>query len=280
MSDALLKILIPNSDANGLRVIEFSGHTIKAIFVPRGNLGDLKDLPEAAALAVYFLFAEPKDGRSFVYIGQTDNALRRLTQHNTDKDADAWNCALIFTGDAGINVQYLESRCIQEAKEIGRFEISNGTNPPGKPVSSMGKTENENFFEKMKFLTSLLGFRVFERLPTGTKSDNLYIAKDVTKQDAYGRGELLVSGEFIIFEGSLARKEEKPGLSSSSRLLRKALFEEGVLIDSDSSYIFTRDYIFSSPSAAYNVIVGRTGNGWDGWKDENGKTLNENIKRG
>lgn len=42
---------------------------------------------------------------------------------------------------------------------------------------------------------------------------------------------------------------------------------------------FSEDYVFNSPSGASNMIAGVATNGWLGWKDSSGKTLDENIRK-
>ena len=39
--------------------------------------------------------------------------------------------------------------------------------------------------------------------------------------------------------------------------------------------VFTRDYLFTSPSMAAMAVMGRSANGWIEWKAANGKTLDE-----
>lgn len=56
------------------------------------------------------------------------------------------------------------------------------------------------------------------------------------------------------------------------------MVEKGVLVESDKVLKFVSDYIFSSPSAAAGVVLGRRANGWIEWKFKDGKTLDE-VKR-
>jgi hypothetical protein len=37
--------------------------------------------------------------------------------------------------------------------------------------------------------------------------------------------------------------------------------------------VFTKDHVFQSPSAAAIVVLGRSANGRDEWKDNQGRTL-------
>ena len=60
--------------------------------------------------------------------------------------------------------------------------------------------------------------------------------------------------------------------NSNNKNLHKASQEKK---DNDL-YIFTKDYVFNSPSAASDIILG---NSTSGWKNKNGKTLEEIYKK-
>ena len=61
--------------------------------------------------------------------------------------------------------------------------------------------------------------------------------------------------------------------------LRDKLISGNILQDNGSEIVFLQDYIFSSPSAASNMIKGNSSNGWIEWKNKKGKTLDELIRR-
>lgn len=54
--------------------------------------------------------------------------------------------------------------------------------------------------------------------------------------------------------------------------------EQGILKQEGNVYKFTSNYIFTSPSGAAGVVLGRKANGWIEWKYSDGKTLDE-VKR-
>ena len=62
-------------------------------------------------------------------------------------------------------------------------------------------------------------------------------------------------------------------MSRLSKELRAAQVENGVLKASGNGYAFTQDYLFSSPSSAAGVVLGRSANGRIEWKAVDGKTL-------
>ena len=59
---------------------------------------------------------------------------------------------------------------------------------------------------------------------------------------------------------------------------RKQLLDEKSLLKHNDIYELKIDYIFTSPSAASDFVLGRASNGWIEWKYEDGKTLDE-VKR-
>jgi hypothetical protein len=57
--------------------------------------------------------------------------------------------------------------------------------------------------------------------------------------------------------------------------LRETLIGNGVLVPDAGDYRFAQDYVFSSPSPAAAVVLGRSANGRVEWKDVQGRTLRE-----
>ena len=79
----------------------------------------------------------------------------------------------------------------------------------------------------------------------------------------------IIDGEFVVFKGSQTRLEWSSTEGTYAGLFRE-LTRNGVLELADDGLhrVFTRDYAFSSPSAAAAVIAGRSANGRTHWVDE------------
>jgi hypothetical protein len=57
--------------------------------------------------------------------------------------------------------------------------------------------------------------------------------------------------------------------------IRNELISEGIFKQKEHAYTFQESYIFFSPSTAAAVVLGRNTNGWVGWKNNRGQTLDE-----
>lgn len=277
MSTIGIKILLPEGDPNGVKVIDISGWKGKAFVIPRGNLKGIKEREESGHPAIYFLFGDGEDPlRQKVYIGESETFYNRLSNHSDNKDF--WNTAIVFTG--GVNrahVKYLEKKSVVLAKKVGRYEIINQVEPLENRLSEFERAEADDFFERIKLILGVSGFTLFQEIPTQKNSEIYYFQTD----NADASGTLLDTGEFIVFHGSTARiRETKSFEGTGGSGLRKKLETEGVLMRfDDERFQFLKDYIFTSPSAAADTVAGRSLNGWTAWKDTNDKTMDENKRK-
>ena len=245
--------------------------------IPRNFLASIKDRIELHQPGVYFLFGEGAD-RPVVYIGQSEDCSGRLTDHDRQREIEQWNEAMVFTGGLHTTyVRYLESIAVREATNASRYEVINRTVPTENQLTEAQKVTAEQFFHNMKFMTSFFGFRLFENIPTKESANDVYA---FSQAGASAKGALLVSGEFTVFKGSTARREATRAFPISSKKKREELVEKGVLVGQDENLlVFAEDYTFGSPSGAANMVAGVACNGWDGWKDEEGRTLDENVRK-
>ena len=100
---------------------------------------------------------------------------------------------------------------------------------------------------------------------------------EVRGEEAHAIGQP-VKGGFLVREGATARNMVVPSAASYVDRRRTQLLADGVLIEEDGRLRFTKDYVFTSPSAAAATVLGRGVNGWTAWKHSDGRTLSE-VKR-
>lgn len=275
MSNQVIHILAP-ADPNGLKVVTLGGWTGKLFITPRTNLKDLKDRPEAEDPGIYMLLGEGDEGaKQKLYIGESENIYSRLYHHDSNKDF--WNLALIFAGDLNkAKIKFLEHKITSESSKADRYEVINKTEPTENRLSEIDKVETLDYLDKIKYVLGVLGYPVFEVVEENISDKRVYT---LTVEGLVARGQVLEGGSFVILKDSLARIRETESFGGWAYGARRAFVEEGSLIvNDDKSYKFTKDVVFKSPSAAAATVAGRAINGWTAWKDESGKTLDENLR--
>ncbi|MGL5960898.1 MAG: DUF4357 domain-containing protein [Cetobacterium sp.] len=81
------------------------------------------------------------------------------------------------------------------------------------------------------------------------------------------------SNSFLVLKDSVASKNQTVGIGVRNLKTIEKLLSLNVLKEDNDKYIFEKDYLFSSPSAAATLILGRAANGWTEWKTFDGKLL-------
>jgi len=276
MRGRTISIYMPDANPRGIKICDTKDGIVKAIFIPRNKLADAVKRQELQDPGIYFLIGEPNEiGKPRIYIGEAEVLITRIKQHNTSKDF--WNSVICFVSEKkNINkahIKYLENYSCSQAKKINKCELENNTNPTQSSLTEQDQDFVMSFFDDLKLLIATLGFPIFEE----SKKDQskTYICKG---RDAYATGEYTEDG-FLVFKNSKANLEESKTAGSWVSGMRKNLFEKGILKQEGSVLIFTEDYLFNSPSASAAAILARRANGWTEWKDKNGKTMDEKIRK-
>jgi hypothetical protein len=80
---------------------------------------------------------------------------------------------------------------------------------------------------------------------------------------------------FVVLKGSKFANPIVSSFAPSFKKLRDSLIEEETLVFENNDFILTKDHIFSSPSTAAAIVMGRNANGLTEWKLKCGKSLRE-----
>ncbi|MEK7556065.1 MAG: GIY-YIG nuclease family protein [Patescibacteria group bacterium] len=277
MPQVITTILL-DDNPNGVKIAELSNWKGQIFIIPRNHLNSVRDRAEMNQAGIYFLFGDGED-RPLVYIGQSENCASRLTYHDRDREDEQWNTAIVFTGGLhGTYIKYLESIAVKTATNANRYEVINRTAPTENQLTEAQKITADEFFKKIKFLVTFFGFQLFQSVRELSSDKVTYHLK---ADGADAKAQLLDDGSLNVLKGSLARIRETEAFFGWSKAARKKFLEDGTLVDNEDgiSYKFTKDAVFNSPTAAAATVTGRPINGWTAWKDESGKTLDENIRK-
>ena len=270
-----IQIYLPTGEPRGIRIAEITTRIVKAVLIPRSDLPQGKLRKELDLPGIYFLFGEDEDeAKPIVYIGQTEDARKRLDSHSKTKTF--WKTAIFCVSKTQnftqAHIRYLEWYCMQRAKEVARYTLDNGQVPDNSIyVPEPMEAELLDVFETVSTLISTLGHPVFEPVAKQSSASLTFYCRGGGSE---GKGELVEDG-FVVHEGSRARMEVVTSAMSSVTPQREKLLAAGVIEERNGEYVFIQDYLFPSPSAAAAVILGRTASGWIEWKDKTGAKLSE-----
>ena len=209
-----------------------------------------------------------------IYIGEGDPVKNRLNQHYSKKDF--WDWAVFFvTKDNSLNkahVKHLESRLLQLATAAKQSRLDNtGTSLPP-TLSEFETADVESFLLDMLSIFPLLGLSIFEKTETQTKSEQEILHLGAKGLSARGFED---AKGFVVLAGSQMIENAVPSLDKYTVATRNDLIEQGVVIKDGKHFVFSQNQVFSSPSKAGGVVIGRATNGRAEWKTTDGTSLKQ-----
>ena len=256
---------------DGVVVCELFNWTGKGFKIPRSKLKDLSGRQDLKKAGVYFLIGKDEEDSDLVYIGEAEDTYKRLLQH---QEKDFWSEALIYVSkDENLNkahIKYLEFILHKSATETSRYKIFNCNTPNCPSISEPDQAVMTEFAANLKLLVGTMGYKFFQNL---TKSK-------VAKQEKYlisaARGAnasaVITSEGIVVLKGSSIANSEVPSTPQAVIKKRKKLIDSGAI----TNFEFTKDYLFSSPSTAAAIVMGRSANGLIEWKKTDGSSIKDN----
>ena len=275
MGAATIRIFLADGTPLGIRVVEKSNWTGRAIDFARADWGRARTREDFGKPGVYVLAGTTDDGFSRVYVGEADVLGTRLQQHFSGPGSkDFWTRAVAFTTkDENLNkahVRYLEARLVNLAQMAKRAQLENAATPATPSLSESDRAEAESFLEDLLLIYPLLGIDAFTPAPAKGTAGQPQLHLKVKAIVAHGQES---AEGFIVFSGSHASTTESKAIHAYVQALRAHLITTGVLVADGDSLLVTQDYSFNSPSTAAAVLLGRISNGRMEWKDEDGTAL-------
>ena len=270
-----IQMCIFDGNPNGRIMCELSNWNGRIYKITRNELSAFSEREDSENTGVYFLYGRDEQNNETVYIGEAEKIHKRLKNHL--KDEYYWNdCIVIISKDDHLNkahVKYLENKFYMLAQQSGRSVIINTTVPTCSSVSEYDEGMLEEFFSNACLLVNTLGYKTFELPENSTikyQNDNLvfYI---IAPKGADAKGMVVADG-FVVMKGSKIAENVVPSMAASLNNKRRTLLDTGII---DENYIFTKDYVFGSPSTAASIVLGRNSNGRIKWKTSDNKTIKD-----
>ena len=276
-----LRIFVADGDPDGLRIVERSNWVGRALVFPRAAWAQpsVANRPELQQTGVYLLLGPREDGEGdWLYIGEGDPIKPRLaTHHSGTAQKDFWTRAICFVSmGQGLNkahVQFLEANLIRLAKQAKRVPLDNANQPTEPTLSEADRADMQVFLQHMLGMLPVLGVHAFEQPPQAPAASAPELM--CTGKGLEARGYESTQG-FVVKAGSQAAAILVPSMHKHFPgfvAWREELIGMGVLAQQGAHYVFTQDYVFNSPSAASDMVLGRSSNGRVEWKDVQGRAL-------
>lgn len=272
-----IQIFLPTGKPRGLKLAQVTSRISIAIYVPRADLLEACSRSELQRADIYFLFGDEDDAKTPVYVGESENCLDRLKQHNSNKEF--WNAGIVIVSKTNeltkCQIRYLEWFCCDEIQRIGRGLLLNKAFSQKPFVSESILADLMEIYETITLLLSTLDYPIFDQLKHPSKGKLMYCKSSSIS----AVGEKIPDG-FVVFRNSKAKLEHAPSTNQSLIAIRNLLKNSGTIKEEGEHLIFTSDHIFPSPSQAAEVVLGRSANGWAERKDSEGTTLDQILRQG
>jgi hypothetical protein len=175
-----IKIFLAEGNPMGMKTIEISNWSGKAVSILRNKLKEFFSREEFGSPAVYFLLSlEPEEsGLHRVYIGKANNLKERLTDHDYKKDF--WQTVIAFFGG---NIEYLENKCLEMATKEKRCVLENKNNAKPRKLNEAEEAEANEYLSNLSVLMSAMGYPILsptvkEEKETGEQKGSFWRRRD------------------------------------------------------------------------------------------------------
>ena len=275
MKPRLIQTYLPDGSLEGVKVIELSESSIKAFVVPRIKLNDIKSRLEINQPSLYMLV---NSADNQLYIGESENFYHRVKNH--DQSKDFWDLAIAIVSNTNSleksDVKYLESLAVEKAQATAAMTVLNKTIPSRNNVHEFKVHTLEKVLEDTAMIAESLGFSIFASKKDDEEKSIWYFSAKDSHAKAQFRGD-----KFVLLTGSIIDKSFAP---SWAKAFPKALTEREELLsvngkDLGNTVEVTSNIPTRSPNHAGGLVAGRSTNAWICWKNADGKTMDEVMRR-
>jgi len=270
-SPKTIKLFLLEGDPTGVKKVQLSNWSGLAFVIPRNKLEVINKREELNKQCLYFLVGGTSISPE-VYIGEAENFQKRIPQHQSK---DFWNTCIVFLAKdenlSKAHVRFLEATFVDDCRKANRAKMHNGNSPDGSKLSEEDESDMDEFKQNIKLVLSTLGYTFHEIASIADKSYEKYFIK-AKGLEAKG---IYTSEGMIVLEGSQVAKEEAPSIHEYLHNLRAEKIQEQAVSDKGDFYEVQQKITFSSLSTAAGFVMGRSANGWNEWKNIEGKTIDE-----
>lgn len=278
-----LEITFINNDVQGIFKVKPNLVGYKMYGIPKRLIGEACKSLESGLQGIYFLVNtdQAKNSKRYLYVGQTKQGPNRLENHKLMKDG--WNMAYMFLADKEyLNLQTvdeLEALEIQHFTDCGKYDVKNI-----RPNKAAPSSNSQNLSESMEAVLAFFGYDLLPAEEISEETNDLDEKTFLcTRNGTNGRLIIQDKDHFILQANSrvtVAFNEENI-MNKTVINLRKKGVKDGLLKKDNGNmyYLTTKDISFNSPSAAGAFVCGNSSNGKTDFKNKDGMTLGDFLKK-
>ena len=173
------------------------------------------------------------------------------------------------------DVKYLESLAVEKALQSGAMKVLNKTVPIRNNVHEFKVHSLNTILNDTATIAESLGYSIFASKDQN-KEETWYCKAKKTDAKAQYRGN-----KFIILAGSKIDKSFTPSWAKTfpySLSKRNDLFNK-YGEDSGDTFLIRENISLNSPNEAATFVTGRSANAWLTWKNNDGKTMDEVMRK-
>lgn len=299
-------LYLMDGDVTGRIKCTLANWTGIAYKIPRSYLDKCEDRQDLRQSGVYFLFGKNDKGEDDVYIGQAggEGILFRVAEDLKDEVyfRDVSDVVIFITQNNSFGlaeVNYLESRFIHMAMDVGRFNVRYGINLDPGNVTEEKESELDDFIEYSKMVLGVLGYKLFillvkesveeiveeneeeivdEEKNEENKDLTLYLSRKIKRSGRTIEAKCIKTDKgFKVLKGSMIEEIDSKSIPKTIKVIRRKCRIRNKIVDGR----LVEDHLFTSPSSAAEFVLGmNTKNGRTDWKTKDGLTLKELEEKG
>ena len=268
-------MFIFDGNPNGRIMCELSNWNGRVYKILRNDISEFAKRSDTLNTGIYFLFGKNDDNNETIYIDEAEEMLTRIRQHL--KDANYCNdCIAVISKDNLLNkahVKYLENKFYIMAQKSGRAVTTNKTIPTCSSLSEYDEAMLEEFISNTKLLVNTLGYKVFDSIEeSAIKKDQAQLIFQINATRGAEAKGMIVADGFVVLKNSIIATTITPSMSASLQKLRNKLLESKII---DNNFKFAKNNIFTSPSLAAAIVMGRNANERTEWKTSDHKSIKD-----
>ena len=189
-----IKLLLYEGDLSGVIKLEDASWTYSGILysAPRDSVEKLFSTDACKRFGVYLLISQNR-----VYVGQSSDLSKRISQHLTGKDW--WTSVVILTSSSdkltATGIDYLEATLIEKSSCIKSLDCDNKNKGNPINVGDFEKVELDQYLEDALFYMELIGITIFNE--NATHSNVLINAMDIATRLSLGKRERTAAIDYL-----------------------------------------------------------------------------------